>query len=117
MLTSMLQQSQYEVAIDFIKEILLDTVVCQWSELIEEAHKNSAIENSESVQKFLDELKDKYVEIKQLNKDLTQSDDERFSMFMLVVTNAPNYRQFALAQYCIALLGKEPRQLWCVPSG
>ena len=38
-------------------------------------------------------------------------------MFMQIVENAPNKRQFALAQYCIGLLAKEPRQLWCVPSG
>ena len=88
----MLQEKQYAVAIDSINDVLLDTVVCNWSELIEEAHKNSAIQDSESVQKFLDELKNKYGETKQLGKDLTQSNDDRFSMFMLIVANAPNYR-------------------------
>lgn len=29
----------------------------------------------------------------------------------------PNNRQFALAQYCVASLGKNHRQLWVVPSG
>jgi hypothetical protein len=60
--------------------------------MIEEAYNTSAIEDSETVQKFLDELMAKYYSEIKLNKDLTKAKDERFFMFMRVVKNAPNKR-------------------------
>jgi hypothetical protein len=60
--------------------------------MIEEAYNTSAIEDSETVQKFLDELMAKYYSEIKLSKDLIKTEDERFSMFMLVVENAPNKR-------------------------
>ncbi len=36
---------------------------------------------------------------------------------MSEIERPPNCKQFALAQYCIAKLYKQQKQLWIVPSG
>lgn len=74
--------------------------------------------SAESIQKFLDSLIEVYgSDIGSLSKDLTSSKDEMFSILLHEVSNQPNSRQFALAQYCIGKLYKCQRQLWVVPSG
>lgn len=57
-----------------------------------EANAVAGIANADSITAFLEQLKKTFSDVKQLNKDLTLSDDERFSMFISIVDNAPNNR-------------------------
>lgn len=111
------QSSSKEAAVEKLGDKLGDIPISQWKHKIEEQEIAVNVANSSSIQQFLEELEEKYGEIKHLNRDLTSDVDIRFEIIMSEFENKPNCRQFALAQYCIGKLYQQQKQLWVVPSG
>jgi hypothetical protein len=91
----------------------------QWQGHIEAKKACSNVADTTSVQSFLAALVKAYGPVAQaLSMDLLASEDARFSHCMHhAQSSRPNNKQFALAQYCVANLASNPRQLWCVPWG
>ncbi|CDW87650.1 UNKNOWN [Stylonychia lemnae] len=117
-LSSMLQDESYAPAIRSIKDFLVTIPVAKWKEQIELAHATSTVIDGDTIQKSLNEFIPKYGKPDpKLAADLSLAGDVRFQFFTKVVLNPPNYKQFAVAQYCIGLLKTYHRQMWCVPSG
>ena len=107
----------YAAVVESLKETLINTPVSQWKELIESTATVANVTDAESIQVFLDELQQRYGELKYLKEDITKSEDERFGLILDACDIKPNNKQFALSQFGIGNSYNAPRQLWVVPSG
>ena len=103
--------------VESLQETLTNTPVAQWKELIEYTATVANVTDAESIQVFLDELQQRYGELKHLKEDITQSEDERFALILDACEIKPNHKQFALSQFAVGNSYNAPRQLLVVPSG
>ncbi|CDW79640.1 UNKNOWN [Stylonychia lemnae] len=96
---------------------LEQSFIAQWLEILEAEKTTVNIADVISIQHFLNELQQKYRILTYLQDDITQIDDDRFTMILDSIDIKPNSKQFALAQYCVAKLYSSRRQLWVIHSG
>jgi hypothetical protein len=73
--------------------------------------------NSDSIKAAIEEYVAAYGEIEPVFAADMFTPDSHLGLVMHESENKPNAKQLGLAQYCVGLLRKSSRQVWCVPSG
>lgn len=89
----------------------------QWHEKIEQLKATSHLMNSESIQAAIEEYVAAYGDVESVFAVDMFTADSHLGLLLHESENKPNVKQLGLAQYCVGILRKSTRQLWCVPSG